>query len=172
MGFLLAFEGKKPKSVFLVFLSLLHYFFFLKLSSSFLDSNCYLLKPIPNSSGFVWVTAMHVSCRSIVLVSELDLESVVDFWIWFCSGFCRFWEMIWGWDFRFVVCWQHCGRETTMPSFRSGLTTREQRNGGGSQANLYLNVYDLTSVNKYLYWFGLGIYHSGIEGMRFYCWIW
>lgn len=56
-----------------------------------------------------------------------------------------------------------------MPSFGSGSTTREQRNGGGSQANLYLNVYDLTSVNKYLYWFGLGIYHSGIEGMRFYC---
>jgi hypothetical protein len=28
---------------------------------------------------------------------------------------------------------------------------------------LYLNVYDLTPVNNYLYWFGLGIFHSGIE---------
>eukprot|EP00250_Pteridium_aquilinum_P006440 c16368_g1_i1 orf=385-1059(+) len=28
---------------------------------------------------------------------------------------------------------------------------------------LYLNVYDLTPVNGYLYWFGLGIYHSAVE---------
>lgn len=28
---------------------------------------------------------------------------------------------------------------------------------------LYLNVYDLTPLNNYLYWFGLGIFHSGIE---------
>jgi len=28
---------------------------------------------------------------------------------------------------------------------------------------LYLNVYDLTPINNYLYWFGLGIFHSGIE---------
>ncbi|EPS71594.1 hypothetical protein M569_03166 [Genlisea aurea] len=34
---------------------------------------------------------------------------------------------------------------------------------------LYLNVYDLTPINNYLYWFGLGIYHSGIEvhGMEY-----
>ncbi|RWR76969.1 deSI-like protein [Cinnamomum micranthum f. kanehirae] len=57
------------------------------------------------------------------------------------------------------------------PSFLSDSTTtrEEQSNGGGCRANLFLNVYDLTSVNKYLYWFGLGIYHSGIEvhGMEF-----
>lgn len=29
---------------------------------------------------------------------------------------------------------------------------------------LYLNVYDLTPMNDYLYWFGLGIFHSGVEG--------
>lgn len=28
---------------------------------------------------------------------------------------------------------------------------------------LYLNVYDLTPINGYLYWFGLGIYHSAVE---------
>ncbi|CAH8392596.1 unnamed protein product [Eruca vesicaria subsp. sativa] len=35
---------------------------------------------------------------------------------------------------------------------------------------VYLNVYDLTPVNDYLYWFGIGIFHSGIEahGME-YC---
>lgn len=32
---------------------------------------------------------------------------------------------------------------------------------------VYLNVYDLTPVNNYLYWFGLGIFHSGIEGKLF-----
>lgn len=30
---------------------------------------------------------------------------------------------------------------------------------------VYLNVYDLTPVNNYLYWFGIGIFHSGIECM-------
>nr|ABD65143.1 hypothetical protein 40.t00020 [Brassica oleracea] len=35
---------------------------------------------------------------------------------------------------------------------------------------VYLNVYDLTPVNDYLYWFGIGIFHSGVEahGME-YC---
>ncbi|XP_017699845.1 deSI-like protein At4g17486 isoform X3 [Phoenix dactylifera] len=26
-----------------------------------------------------------------------------------------------------------------------------------------LNIYDLTPLNNYMYWFGLGIFHSGIE---------
>lgn len=29
---------------------------------------------------------------------------------------------------------------------------------------VYLNVYDLTPVNGYVYWAGLGIFHSGVEG--------
>ncbi|MBA0598684.1 deSI-like protein At4g17486 [Gossypium raimondii] len=28
---------------------------------------------------------------------------------------------------------------------------------------VYLNVYDLTAINGYAYWFGLGIYHSGVQ---------
>ncbi|KAJ7522550.1 hypothetical protein O6H91_18G016500 [Diphasiastrum complanatum] len=28
---------------------------------------------------------------------------------------------------------------------------------------VYLNVYDLTPLNGYSYWFGLGIFHSGVE---------
>ncbi|KAH6755182.1 PPPDE putative thiol peptidase family protein [Perilla frutescens var. hirtella] len=35
--------------------------------------------------------------------------------------------------------------------------------GGGSEASVYLNVYDLTSVNGYAYWLGLGVYHSGLQ---------
>lgn len=29
---------------------------------------------------------------------------------------------------------------------------------------VYLNVYDLTPINGYAYWLGLGIYHSGVQG--------
>ncbi|KAK1436784.1 hypothetical protein QVD17_02566 [Tagetes erecta] len=31
---------------------------------------------------------------------------------------------------------------------------------------VYLNVYDLTSINEYAYWFGLGVYHSGVQVHR------
>jgi hypothetical protein len=29
---------------------------------------------------------------------------------------------------------------------------------------VYLNIYDISPINNYLYWFGLGIFHSGVEG--------
>lgn len=46
---------------------------------------------------------------------------------------------------------------------------KEQADGEKERTLLYLNVYDLTPVNDYLYWFGLGIFHSGIEvhGMEY-----
>ncbi|XVF52559.1 hypothetical protein PTKIN_Ptkin05aG0028300 [Pterospermum kingtungense] len=44
----------------------------------------------------------------------------------------------------------------------SGVT-KGQSSGGSNCALLYLNVYDLTPINNYLYLFGLGIFHSGIE---------
>ncbi|RRT40240.1 hypothetical protein B296_00051205 [Ensete ventricosum] len=50
---------------------------------------------------------------------------------------------------------------------RSSLTKSVSDDGGkdgSGRTHLYLNVYDLTPVNKYLYWFGLGVFHSGIEG--------
>ncbi|AQK45792.1 DeSI-like protein [Zea mays] len=45
----------------------------------------------------------------------------------------------------------------------------EAQNGSGVGAPVVLNVYDLTPMNNYLYWFGLGIFHSGIEvhGMEY-----
>ncbi|PIA28698.1 hypothetical protein AQUCO_06700016v1 [Aquilegia coerulea] len=47
--------------------------------------------------------------------------------------------------------------------------TREQSNGGSNRTHVFLNVYDLTPINNYLYWFGFGIFHSGIEvhGMEY-----
>ncbi|XP_024996210.1 deSI-like protein At4g17486 isoform X2 [Cynara cardunculus var. scolymus] len=42
-------------------------------------------------------------------------------------------------------------------------SSKELRNGGSDHALLYLNVYDLTPVNNYLYWLGFGIFHTGIE---------
>lgn len=29
---------------------------------------------------------------------------------------------------------------------------------------VYLNVYDLTSMNDYIRWAGIGVFHCGIEG--------
>ncbi|XP_055821244.1 deSI-like protein At4g17486 isoform X2 [Solanum dulcamara] len=45
----------------------------------------------------------------------------------------------------------------------SSSSSKEQYNGEKNRALLYLNVYDLTPVNNYLYWAGLGVFHSGIE---------
>lgn len=33
----------------------------------------------------------------------------------------------------------------------------------GGSIPVYLNVYDITPFNGYAYWFGLGVYHSGIQ---------
>ncbi|KAJ8444603.1 hypothetical protein Cgig2_023666 [Carnegiea gigantea] len=40
---------------------------------------------------------------------------------------------------------------------------------GGFETQVVLNVYDLTPLNQYTYWFGFGIFHSGIEvhGMEY-----
>ncbi|KAK9706119.1 hypothetical protein RND81_07G105200 [Saponaria officinalis] len=40
---------------------------------------------------------------------------------------------------------------------------------GGVETQVILNVYDLTPLNHYTYWFGFGIFHSGIEvhGMEY-----
>ncbi|KAL5551397.1 hypothetical protein UlMin_001573, partial [Ulmus minor] len=48
-------------------------------------------------------------------------------------------------------------------------SSSSSNNGKANRAFLYLNVYDLTPVNNYLYWFGFGIFHSGIEahGMEY-----
>ncbi|KAJ4824775.1 hypothetical protein Tsubulata_044017 [Turnera subulata] len=41
-----------------------------------------------------------------------------------------------------------------------GLPTRKKKTGA---VPVYLNVYDLTPMNGYAYWLGLGIYHSGVQ---------
>ncbi|KAK9666495.1 hypothetical protein RND81_14G188600 [Saponaria officinalis] len=33
----------------------------------------------------------------------------------------------------------------------------------GGSIPVYLNVYDITPLNGYAYWFGLGVYHSGVQ---------
>ncbi|RRT59498.1 hypothetical protein B296_00027757 [Ensete ventricosum] len=47
-----------------------------------------------------------------------------------------------------------------------GKGTGNGRGGGSGRTHIYLNVYDLTPVNNYLYWFGLGVFHSGIEAKK------
>ncbi|KDP33538.1 hypothetical protein JCGZ_07109 [Jatropha curcas] len=43
---------------------------------------------------------------------------------------------------------------------RMALLHRKKKTGA---VPVYLNVYDLTPINGYAYWLGLGIYHSGVQ---------
>ncbi|KAG6476538.1 hypothetical protein ZIOFF_065780 [Zingiber officinale] len=54
-----------------------------------------------------------------------------------------------------------------IPCFHS-LTSYQRTliDGGGDgsgKTHLYLNIYDISPVNKYLYYLGLGIFHSGLK---------
>ncbi|KAF5453282.1 hypothetical protein F2P56_028195 [Juglans regia] len=44
------------------------------------------------------------------------------------------------------------------------LCTKVSRENEAGTVPVYLNVYDLTPINGYAYWFGLGAYHSGVQG--------
>ncbi|KAK7809484.1 deSI-like protein At4g17486 isoform X1 [Quercus suber] len=43
------------------------------------------------------------------------------------------------------------------------LCRKGSRNIDAGTVPVYLNVYDLTPINGYAYWFGLGVYHSGVQ---------
>lgn len=49
------------------------------------------------------------------------------------------------------------------------LEPKKAKNGEESGTHVVVNVYDLTPINRYTYWFGFGIFHSGIEvhGMEY-----
>ncbi|XP_076951874.1 deSI-like protein At4g17486 [Bidens hawaiensis] len=56
-----------------------------------------------------------------------------------------------------------------IPWKKQNNNNNNNNNTASNHALMYLNVYDLTPVNNYMYWFGLGIFHSGIEahGMEY-----
>lgn len=43
------------------------------------------------------------------------------------------------------------------------ISSSSSEHDGINETQVVLNVYDLTPVNSYTYWFGFGIFHSGIE---------
>ncbi|KAB1218780.1 hypothetical protein CJ030_MR3G026660 [Morella rubra] len=43
------------------------------------------------------------------------------------------------------------------------LCRKGSRNNDSGTVPVYLNVYDLTPINGYTYWLGLGVYHSGVQ---------
>ncbi|KAK9697788.1 hypothetical protein RND81_08G061400 [Saponaria officinalis] len=49
------------------------------------------------------------------------------------------------------------------------MERKRGKNGEEIETQVMLNVYDLTPLNQYTYWFGFGIFHSGIEvhGMEY-----
>ncbi|CAJ1975451.1 unnamed protein product [Sphenostylis stenocarpa] len=46
---------------------------------------------------------------------------------------------------------------------KSDIDVHDENDNDVNNTSLVLNVYDLTPLNNYLYWFGFGIFHSGIE---------
>lgn len=133
-----------------IHLSLSKFLFRIQIPNTFSSSSC-----SSSSSRFmsVWMIQSGFSFDRFVSFRVFDqLLSDVEVGI---LGFC------FDWSWKIIV--------NTMRSLLSlGLgTTREQGSNGSRRTHLYLNVYDLTPINNYLYWFGLGIFHSGIEGMRF-----
>ncbi|KAK8668765.1 hypothetical protein V6N13_106211 [Hibiscus sabdariffa] len=61
-----------------------------------------------------------------------------------------------------------CGSQSTKP-LRFGrnpathFTKVKSAGCSPAHASVYLNVYDLINANGYVYWAGLGIFHSGVE---------
>ncbi|KAL2669059.1 hypothetical protein AAZV13_01G166500 [Glycine max] len=49
------------------------------------------------------------------------------------------------------------------PLSTTSNSERERNRENTTRASVYLNVYDLTPINNYLYMLGLGIFHSGIQ---------
>lgn len=54
--------------------------------------------------------------------------------------------------------------ETLNNSGGMGAESSSESRGWFDSSEVVLNVYDLTPFNNYTYWFGFGIFHSGIEG--------
>jgi hypothetical protein len=48
-------------------------------------------------------------------------------------------------------------------SFSGVGSTNSEAASGGRQEPVYLHVYDLVEHNTYMYWAGIGVYHSGVE---------
>lgn len=57
----------------------------------------------------------------------------------------------------------HLKGKSPSPSFCL-FSKSKSVNYGPGKTPVYLNVYDLTPMNGYVYWAGLGIFHSGVEG--------
>lgn len=53
-------------------------------------------------------------------------------------------------------------RRTSAPQFCMFRKVKSTGNSPG-HTPVYLNVYDLTTANGYVYWAGLGIFHTGVE---------
>jgi hypothetical protein len=130
------------------------------------SQHIFLLSPPPYFFHF----SQQPDCLLKLFVATVFHAALVIFLLlWFLRAllnWCRGWwacdiEIL---DYKLQSCWLQTMRLFPLSSSSSTSSEKEQSNGGSSRVMLYLNIYDLTPINNYLYWFGLGIFHSGIEG--------
>lgn len=122
-----------------------------KISSSFFLSCRFLYHP-PDLVGVLWnITNAFMSTHMH------RLEALTEFWLYYQRNMKFELKKRWRAIAPHQLKNKSAGRFCLFPKSKSDRSDPRK-------APVFLNVYDLTPMNGYVYWAGLGIFHSGVEG--------